>query len=153
MTATNHVLTGSVLVAATVTHVPLWLILPGAFFLHFILDSLPHFGQRDNPGAAMARLKWVLPVDASVALIILLTIIVARPEHWLPIIAGGILCASPDLWSFTRFKRFLKSGNTAYNKDWFAQFHHRIQWGERLWGAWIELAWFLSFGYILITKL
>jgi hypothetical protein len=151
MTATNHVLTGSVFVAATAAHVPLWISLPAAFLLHFVLDALPHFGQRgeENEARSLKRHKWTLPLDAGLAATVLITIFVARPEHYLAIIAGGVLCAAPDLWSFTRFVRFLKRGDASYNKDWFAQFHHRIQWGERLWGAWIELAWALTFGWLL----
>jgi len=153
MTATNHVITGSVFLATTVTHLPLWLSLPIAFLLHFVLDALPHFGQPDDDAAALRRLKWMLPLDASLAAAILIAILILQPAHWVAILAGGILCASPDLWSATRFFRFLRTGNTARNPDWFAQFHHRIQWGERLWGIWVELAWALGFGYLLLVRL
>ena len=155
MTATNHVVTGSVFAMATVQVLPLWVLLPAAFILHFVLDALPHFGQRDEKdwGEALGRLKWFLPIDAAVAAAILLTIVLRKPEHWEIFVLAGMLCASPDLWSFTRFTRFLRSGDTSFNKDWFARFHHKIQWGERLWGAWIELAWFFTFGYLLLVRL
>jgi len=153
MTATNHVITGSLFISATVSHVPLWLSLPIAFLLHFVLDALPHFGQPDDDSAALRRLKWFLPLDALLGASVLLTILFVQPVHWLAILAGGVLCASPDLWSATRFLRFLRTGNPARNTDWFAQFHHRIQWGERLWGIWIELAWALGFGYVLLVRL
>jgi hypothetical protein len=153
MTATNHVLTGSVFVAATVGHVPLWLILPVVFLLHFVLDGLPHFGQIDDRSAALGRLKWFLPIDASVAAAVLTAILIAKPEHWLVIILGGILCASPDLWLVTLFTRYLRSGDTTGGKDWFSRFHSKIQWGERLWGAWIELAWAIAFGFVLLAQL
>ena len=155
MTATNHVLTGCVFVALVVTKVPLWVVLPGAFLLHFVLDALPHFGQTGSQYWAknLARLWWLLPADASVAASILMLVITYRPEHWLTIVAGGILCASPDLWSVRRYFRFIKKGNAAPGSDWFSQFHQNIQWGERLWGAWVELAWFVSVGAVLVTRL
>lgn len=149
MTATNHVLTGSVLATATVNHWPVWIILPVAFVLHFGLDALPHFGQPDKPATAIARLKWLLPIDALLAAGVLAAIALTRPEHWPVMVLGGIACASPDLWSAKRFVRFLKRGDASYGSDWFSRFHHRIQWGERLWGAWIELAWAAGFAALL----
>jgi len=153
MTATNHTLTGAVFALATASVLPWWAILPVAFCLHFVLDSLPHFGQRDNQLAAITRLKWFLPIDATFAAVVLLVLLLARPEYWLLAMAGGIACASPDLWSASRFFRFLRTGDPSRNKDWLSRFHSSIQWGERLWGAWIELAWVGVFGYVLITKL
>lgn len=153
MTATNHVLTGSVFAAVTVSSVPLYILLPAAFLLHFCLDALPHYGQPDKPANALRRLKWLLPIDAGIAAAVLLVIVLCRPAHWPVIALAGVLCASPDLWSIGRFVRFLRHDDASYNTDWFAQFHHRIQWGERLWGAWVELAWALSFGWLLLVRL
>jgi hypothetical protein len=153
MTATNHVLTGSVLAFATVGQWPVWAILPVAFLLHFVLDALPHFGQPDNPLVALARLKWLLPLDAAIAASVLLIIAVVRPEHWLLVMTAGIVCSSPDLWSARRFFRFLSTGDPRRGSDWFSQFHFKIQWGERLWGIWVELAWALGFGFLLISYL
>jgi len=155
MTATNHVLTGSVFAVATVNVLPLWILLPTAFLLHFVLDSLPHFGEpgKENEAKALNRLRWLLPFDALVALLVLLAIFIVKPEHWLVLEAAGILCASPDLWSAARFWRFLKKGATHINNDWFARFHSKIQWGERLWGAWVELVWFGGMAFLLITYL
>lgn len=153
MTATNHVLTGSVFAAATISFLPVWVVLPVAFLLHFVLDSLPHFGDPKDEHAALSRLKWFLPMDAALAASILLALMLVRPSHWVVFVAAGILCASPDLWSVTRFMRFLRHGHTHINQDWFARFHHKIQWGERLWGAWLELAWFATFTLLLWVRL
>jgi hypothetical protein len=131
---------------------PWWIILPLAFLLHFVLDTLPHFGEPNDLRAALGRLKWFLPIDAAMGATVLLAIFIVQSEFWPLAIAGGVLCASPDLWSVTRFIRFLKRGDTSLNKDWFAQFHSRIQ-HEYLWGAWIELAWTLTFGFILASRL
>jgi hypothetical protein len=153
MTASNHVLTGSVFAAATINHLPVWVILPVAFLLHFVLDSLPHFGDPNDERGALTRLKWFLPLDAALAATILIVLCIVRPEHWQVFVLAGVLCASPDLWSATRFIRFLKTGQTHLNNDWFAHFHHRIQWGERLWGGWLEAAWFATFALLLWVHL
>lgn len=142
MTATNHVTTGAVFAAVTVSFLPAWLILPLAFLLHFVLDAIPHYGEKDDWGKALDRLRWLLPLDAGVAALILLAIFLVRPEYWALVMVAGVLCASPDLWSVTRYIRFLQRGDTSLNPDWFAQFHHKIQRYERPWGAWVEAAWF-----------
>lgn len=153
MTATNHTITGSVFALATAPILPWWVILPVAFVMHFALDALPHFGQRDNPRAGINRLKWFLPIDASVAAAVLIILLAFRPEHWLLAIAAGIVCASPDLQKTGRFIRFLRTGVDKLGQDWLSRFHHYIQWGERLWGAWVELAWLGVFSYVLATYL
>lgn len=141
MTATNHVTTGAVFAALTVGALPIWVILPAAFLLHFVLDSLPHFGDPAHPDVALHRLRWFLPLDAFVALLVLGLIFALQPEYWFVIMTAGVLCASPDLWSIARYVRFLKRGDTAISPDWFARFHHRIQ-REYPWGIWLELLWF-----------
>ncbi len=142
MTATNHVTTGALFATATINVLPWWLVLPLAFCLHFLLDALPHFGDKDDPGKSLHRLRWLLPLDAFVAAMILLVIFLLRPEQWPVIIASGVLCASPDLWSAKRYALYLKSGDISLKHDWFAQFHHNIQHYERPWGAWVEGFWF-----------
>jgi len=149
MRAVNHVLTGSVFATATVTHVPVWLILPVAFGLHFVLDALPHYGRPHDPAGELNRQKWLVPLDGLLGAFVLAAIFVARPEYWPVIILGGMLCAAPDLWSSLRLIRFIKTGNPAVREDWFSQFHSRIQWGERPWGIWLELAWALVFSAVL----
>lgn len=152
MTATNHTLTGSVVALATASLLPWWVILPLAFVLHFAMDALPHFGQRDNSYAAISRLKWFLPIDATLAAAVLLTLLITRPDHWPLAIAAGIVCASPDLQKTGRFIRFLKTGIDRRDHDWLSRFHHYIQWGERLWGGWVELAWLIT-GVLVLSAI
>lgn len=150
MTATNHVVTGSVL-AATLQNPAL--ALPLAFILHFALDALPHFGQRNDPAKAIRRLKYILPVDAAIAAGVLLVIFIMHPERWPVIMLGGILCASPDLFQLPRYIRYLRTGDHRPFNDPLSRFHHWIQWGERPWGIYIEAAWFVGFGYVLLASL
>ena len=141
MTATNHVTTGALFAAVTVGTLPGWVILPSAFLLHFVLDVLPHYGDPAHPEAALDRLKKYLAIDAAVALLVLVVVLIVHPESGLLIMAAGVLCASPDLWSIARFVRFLRDRDPSISPDWFARFHHAIQ-REYLWGAWVEVAWF-----------
>jgi hypothetical protein len=153
MTAANHTLTGSAWALTTATVLPVWVILPVALLMHYAMDALPHFGQLDNEKAALARLKWFLPIDAALALIVLGSLFLVRPEYWLLAMAAGVLCARPDLLKTRRFIRFLRGGDSSRGRHREARFHRYIQWGERLWGIWIELAWFAAFGFVLATKL
>ncbi len=138
MTATNHVLTGAV-IAASVHQV--WVALPLALLAHFVIDALPHYGDKYNPAKAFANLKWLLPIDAALAGAVLLSLVFLQPVHWQIIVLGGVLCASPDLLQIPRYIRYLKTGNTAPDTDWLSRFHDFIQWGERSWGIFVELAY------------
>lgn len=110
MTAANHTLTGAVLGLAAAPLLPWWTILPLVLLVHYAMDSLPHFGQRGNEAAALNRLKWLLPLDATLALSVLATLFFARPPFWTLAIAAGVVCASPDLLKIGRFMRFLRRG-------------------------------------------
>lgn len=137
MTATSHVATGSVLLALAPN---LWL-LPVAILLHFALDALPHYGDIDNPARSMGRLRFLLPVDASCALLALGWIYIVHPLHWSLILAGGVLCAAPDLLQFPGYMKFLNTHQVPVAQDWLARFHGRIQRFERPWGIWFEAPW------------
>lgn len=150
MTATNHVVTGSLL-AATLKNPAV--ALPLAFLLHFVLDALPHFGDRSDPDISIARLRWILPFDAAMAAAVLLVIVLMQPDHWLVIALGGVLCASPDLFHIPRYVRYLRTGKSSPYRDWFSRFHDWIQWGERPWGIYIEAVWLVVFGTLLLRTL
>jgi hypothetical protein len=130
-----------------------WLALPLALVSHFAMDALPHYGDRYNPPAAFRRLKLMLPFDMLLAFMVLVLIILTHPDHWPVAVAGGVLAASPDLGSIPLFVRYLRSGKIRRSTTWFHRFHTCLQWGERLWGAWIELSWFAVFGSLLLARL
>lgn len=150
MRAVNHVLTGSVFAAASASQLPVAVILPAAFLLHFVLDALPHFGSKGLTPAGLEKQKWLVPLDGLLGLIVFIIILAAQPDEWLLMIAAGALCASPDLWSFWMFRHYLRTGEARIpTGDWFTAFHVKIQWMERPWGIWIELAWAGLFCWLL----
>lgn len=154
MTATNHVLTGAV--TATFITNPI-IALPVAFLLHFVLDSLPHYGNRAlSPADAIIfkksrKFMAILFSDMAVAASFLLSIAFIQPDNWLLIIACGIACASPDLMWLPRWLNEVKGvKNRPLNK--IESFHKNIQWGERPWGWILEIAWFLPFFVIYLNR-
>ena len=146
MTAANHTLTGMVIVAVFSNPV---VALPLAFLAHFILDALPHYGNRSSATKSLEGLKYVLPIDMLIALALLVGVVVLQPENWELIVLGGILCASPDLMWIPKYVRHLQGKPNRPNRG-IAKFHSWIQWGERPWGIWIELAWFITFVIIAL---
>ena len=152
MTATNHVVTGAVVAAAIGQPA---VALPVAFLLHFVLDALPHYGHRDDEPAAKSyeRLKLLLPIDAAVAALILLAIVLAHPPNWPVMVLGGILCASPDMMWMPKFVRHLLGKASSAQPNWLMRFHHWIQWGERGWGKYVEAVWFVVIGGLLLNRL
>jgi hypothetical protein len=145
MTATNHVLTG-IVISATVSNPAIGL--PLAFMAHFALDSLPHF---DIPAHQHTSKKflYVLGSDMTVASTILFTILLLQPAHWQVLIAGGVLCASPDLMWLPRWINELKSKPNK-PKGPIARFHSKIQRYAHP-DRWdVEAAWFVVFGWLAL---
>lgn len=154
MTATNHTLTGAV--TATFIANP-FVAIPVAFLLHFVLDSLPHYGasylppDRQRIFMTSSSFKFILAFDSVLALSFLLSVAVIQPQSWPLIIACGIACASPDLMWLPRWLNDLKDKtNKPLGK--VASFHSRIQWGERPWGWIIEAAWFVTFLSVYLAR-
>jgi uncharacterized membrane protein YeaQ/YmgE (transglycosylase-associated protein family) len=139
MTASNHVVTGA-LVVSVVPNPIIGII--AAFFMHFVLDSLPHYGGAHH---VSRRFKTILFFDAFVAACVLLAIVLAQPPDWILLAIGGIACASPDLMWLPYWIRELRGQPMQWDKmPSYAKFHSKIQWGERSWGMWIELPYFVS---------
>jgi hypothetical protein len=135
MTATNHVLTG-VLIGAVVVNP--WFALPAAFISHFVLDSLPHYGDEDHLGRDF---KFVLTTDAIFAIFVLLAIAILQPVHWPILLLCGVVAESPDLMWLPLYIRDLRHlPKKPLNA--FDRFHTKIQWGERPWGFLVEIVWF-----------
>ena len=135
MTASNHVVAGAVIAAA----VPQAAIaLPLAFISHFIMDALPHYGDNDNHSWLNRHFKYVLGVDLALTLIFLIGLLVLQPANWVLLVLAGLVAVSPDILWLPYFLADLKHQHKEHSK--LAKLLKWIQWGERPWGIYIELA-------------
>lgn len=140
MRAINHALTGAIIGFCIGSP----LAIPIAFVSHFVLDTMPHYG---NP--SLSEVDWInhkifinlLVVDVFLCGLLVVTLGVSGATNW----QLGAVCAfagaSPDLFSFPRFKLAVKE-HKQYTGNAFQRFHKKIQWGERSWGKYVEIVWF-----------
>ena len=149
MTAANHALTGALIGLAIGE--PL-IALPAALLSHFVCDALPHYGSK-NPEATLKtnRFRNYLTVEAALCFLLVLTLALVRPEHWLLAAVCAFLATSPDfLW----IPRYLK---TRAGKQWhpgrFSTFAADIQWFQRPIGAVVEVVWFIGCIILLVPFL
>jgi len=144
MTATNHVMTGA-LIAVTVQK-PLWAI-PLAFFSHFLLDVVPHFGYGHVPNEERDRRQHFLTIqitDAFVALGLYLIIPLLFRNQVTPLVTAVSMLAAqaPDAFWVYEYARAQRHGQYREH-NWYLRFHKAIQWCERSWGAYVEAVYFL----------
>jgi hypothetical protein len=145
MTASNHVVTGA-LIVTYVQNPALGLAL--AFVSHPLLDMLPHYGVK--PERIMAFMCGFL-ADVAIALSVLLALLIVRPDQYLLLIAGGIAAASPDLLSIPHLIASLLK--RPYRPGPIRRFLSWIQWSQTTFGIVVEFVWFFSVGSLLLSRL
>lgn len=144
MTATNHMLAGAVMAAGL--HHPL-LVFPAAFFSHFLLDALPHFGVHEHDTAVRNRhplFRYILAIDIMMALAMLAVVPFAlgKGVSWVVVALGMLFAWIPDASQIRHFMHQLRGREHKLSR--FSRFHFRIQWFERPLGIIVELAWFAA---------
>lgn len=144
MTATNHVLTGSLL--GLTLHQPL-LAVPLALLSHFVLDALPHYGDKNH---VHDHFKTILMLDMLIASMVLVALILLRPAYWQLGLVCGIVAASPDLMWLPMWLRELKNKRPKF-ENIILRFHKNIQWAERAHNYPVEVVWFVA-GLFLLAK-
>jgi hypothetical protein len=116
--------------------------LPLAFASHFVCDALPHFGSTKPHAIRTEGFRTYLIIEASLCFLIVLTLAVLQPTHWLLAAVCAFLAASPDLFWINRYWR------ARHGRKWrpslFARFARGIQWFQRPIGAVVEVAWFAT---------
>lgn len=146
MTATNHYITG--LAIATVVQKPL-LALPLAFVSHFVLDALPHFGDKDYR-QKLPKFYLIWRVDFVILMTLLIWTLIEAPL-WFAL--AGFLGTSPDLAWVYRFQFLEKRGKYHRpNMNWFNSFHSRIQKFERHWGLYVEIIYFFIILFFIVNN-
>jgi membrane-bound metal-dependent hydrolase YbcI (DUF457 family) len=144
MTATNHVLAGAVVALAVKQPA---LAIPLAVLSHFLLDALPHYGFESGTIFEHSKHKrsltqLITPVDGGLAIVILLWLgffLDASVPNLLIVICAFAAYVPDILWLPT----FIKELRTHVwePRGWFLKLHQKIQWRERPWGIYVELAW------------
>lgn len=145
MTATNHVITGALIVAVVPNHV-LGLFL--ALLSHMILDVIPHLKVDEH------NLPVFIPALLTDALIggsVLIALLINQPADYWWLVTGGILAASPDLLSVTYFIDIVR--HRTHHFGVVQRFLRRIQWSESLPGLAVEVIWFSAIGTLLLTRI
>ncbi len=148
MRAINHALTGAVIGFGIGNPVAI----PIAFASHFILDSLPHYGDRTRSEIEVhnsTEFKVLLIVDTVLCGLLVLILGLNGADNWQLAAMCAFAGASPDLLSIPRFKRSITE-KKKYTGNAFQRFHKKIQWGEKPWGKYIEIFWLIIMIFILV---
>jgi hypothetical protein len=115
------------------------LALPLAFLSHFVLDALPHYGIRGDEGyPALFKLRrTVVMVVFDIIGVAILTALLWG-QAWY-VFAAAVLAVSPDTIWLYRYFGFERFGKKPPKPGPITRFHQNIQWGERLWGVYVEV--------------
>lgn len=138
MTVTNHALTGglvAVLIANPAAALPL------AFASHFLLDSLPHFGNHPKMGIGTDLFRRYLFLDIALMLTVAFVMALMFSHVWWLVLLCAALAVSPDLMWYPHWRAARKG--EAKQPGPVARFHKKIQWAEIPEGWKIELAYFV----------
>lgn len=154
MTVSNHMMTGAFI--AVIIRQPA-LAIPLAFVSHFVVDMVPHYGYGKVPfherdAQKHFLLKQVVDTYAGVGLFWMIPYLLREVQApW--IIAWSMFAATvPDAYWAIQYAVAKRKGTyPALNR--YARFHKAIQWCERPWGAYVELAWFIGIGLFLKSLL
>lgn len=140
MTASNHALTGA-FIGLSVSNPVLALCL--AFGSHFVLDSLPHFGDEHNTlhMTLNGRLfQTILFSDIALCFLIAATFFVLQPSHWFIVVLCAFIATSPDFAWFPDYLAALKKKRKPEHGP-FRKFAGWIQWSQTPFGIIPELLW------------
>lgn len=149
MTSSNHAATGAIIALAINQPV---LALPAAYASHFLLDALPHFGFPGKGGYPEAfKHKYLTFTTEFLGLIGIVVVIIMLRSQTLWVWLAAILAISPDfMWPYV-YMAFERK-NKVHKHGPISQFHHNIQWCERPWGLFVEIAWFIG-TFVILQKL
>lgn len=137
MTASNHVVAGALIAMAVSNPVAAVTL---AFISHFVMDALPHYGDKNQHSWLNRNFKYVLGIDLVIASLFILAIIIAQPVAWFMLALCALVALSPDILWLPYFLADLKHQQKEHSK--LAKFLKWIQWGEHPWGIYLEIAVF-----------
>lgn len=147
MRAINHALAGAA-IGLTVSRPEL--ALPLALVSHFVLDAVPHFGS-SRLRMKSEKFRLFLIIDAILCGLLVITLAVTRPQHWLVAAVCAFLAASPDFMWVGKFLRTRANMPPLPNHSLIERFHGKIQWFERPSGALVEAVWLVAMIVLIRT--
>jgi hypothetical protein len=143
MTATNHILVGSI-IGLTIDRPVLALAL--ALISHFVLDALPHFGYPGNKGygEAMKHKQSIIVSAADLVIFSIIILVLVFSNEWFAL-TTGLFAIAPDMLGIYNYLVFEKNNKSPSNfvRSVHINFHRKLQRYERPWGMWVELVVFL----------
>jgi len=136
MTIINHAAVGAGI--ALLVKQPL-LAVPLAFLSHFFLDAFPHFGiVGDSTYEKIFKFKrtYVMVLIDFLGVLVLTVLLWGQPWY---VFASALAAVSPDAMWLYRYFGFERFGKKPPKPGPLTRFHQKIQWGERLWGVYLEV--------------
>ncbi len=150
MTATNHAVTGAIIVAAVTNPI---IGLPLALMSHFALDSLPHFGAHTKAKAGSREFTGILTFDGVLLIAILVAVSFASHSvgiDWWLLPLGALLAVVPDIMWLKHYQNDLRGEEKHWDK--MRYYHKKIQQWELSSGWIIEIIWFVA-AVLLLNRL
>lgn len=141
MRAINHALTGAIIGLAIENPA---IAVSAAVLSHYVCDVIPHFGANlpGNTELKSGRFRNLLYIDALLCALLVLTLALMRPHHWLVAAVSAFAASAPDFLSVTKYVQIRRG--KAWKAGWYNRFAHGIQWFERPIGAVVEVAWLVA---------
>ncbi len=143
----NHLLTGAV-IALTIKQPEL--MIPLAYASHFVLDSVPHYGEgKDGQEYIKTPVSWtIITIDALVSGTFLFWLV---DTHHYMLLLGAVLAYMPDATWIYRFMHYrVTKRHTSRNR--MSRFHERLQ-REYTWAYGLEFTYLIVVLSVLIGKL
>lgn len=140
MTGLNHALTGAAIGVAF--RQPL-LVVPLAILSHFILDMVPHFDHEVyRYGGKYYR--QIVATDGLITIAVIVGLMLTLPQLAFVMALGAFCAVLPDLpWQY-----YYTHGRP---KNWYFNFHTKIQWFERPPGLLVEASYLVFIGASLLA--
>jgi hypothetical protein len=145
MTTSNHLYTGAA-VALTIQKPIVGVFV--ALGSHFLLDVLPHYGQKSESVIDWFRHRTTWLVEGLNVVGVPLLVYLLWGQPWW-VYAAAIAAIAPDLTWIFRYAYYERYGLTA-SQSLLTRIHSRIQRWERPWGAIIEVLFFAAVVSVLV---
>jgi hypothetical protein len=135
MTGSNHVVAGALIATAVVQPA---MAIPAALASHFVMDALPHYGDNNQNSWLNRNFRFVLAIDGLIMLSFFAAIAIMQPTSWPLLLLCAFAAVLPDAIWLPHYIADMRG--QPIQPGPFARFSKWIQWGERPWGIYIEIA-------------